>query len=271
MQWCRKADISSSGCLFEECLNQVWIVPWHSAIHLPIMASNKHSHLCSSTHFFSARLFSCSPSRNHQFVYKVFAVMSHLILVFPWTQRWLCMDLYPSMQNTCFLGVVFFLVMIKGNRFQKHHLVFGGVFLRLYLCVRVCVLGGWELIFFFLHSLSLGLQPPTVLLPKKGVSRQLKGGTWVIFVGAGLHWYHWIMARAIIPSSLQQHQPTHLLQNIWQSDLQTFNYLIYEHSSLLLNHTFRCVSHSVWCSLAGLKGLDMYLTLAFISWFQCDF
>lgn len=125
------------------------------------------------------------------------------------------------------------------------------------ICVYVCVLGGWELIFFFLHSLSLGLQPPTVLLPKKGVSRQLKGGTWVIFVGAGLHWYHWIMARAIIPSSLQQHHPTHLLQNIWQSDLQTFNYLIYERSSLLLNHTFRCVSHCAWCLLAGLKSLKI--------------
>ncbi len=219
------------------------------------MASNKHSHLCSSTHFFSARLFSCSPSRNHQFVYKVFAVMSHLILVFPWTQRWLCMDLYPSMQNTCFLGVVFFLVMEKKETDSKNTIWYLEGYFCACICVYVCVCVRGVRTDFFLHSLSLGLQPPTVLLPKKGVSRQLKGGTWVIFVGAGLHWYHWIMARAIIPSSLQQHQPTHLLQNIWQSDLQTFNDLIYEHSSLLLNHTFRCVSHSVWCLLAGLKGL----------------
>ncbi len=149
MQWCRKADISSSGCLFEEFLNQVWIVPCYSAIHLPIMASNKHSHLCSSTHFFSARLFSCSPSRNHQFVYKVFAVMSHLILVFPWTQRWLCLDLYPSMQNTCFLGVVFFLVMKKRKQIPKTPSgIWRGIFAHVSVCTCVCVLGGWELIFF---------------------------------------------------------------------------------------------------------------------------
>ncbi len=184
--------------------------------------------------------------------------MSHLILVFPWTQRWLYGSV-PKYAECVFLGsclFCFFWSWKKGNRFQKHHLVFGGVFLRLYLCVRVCV-RGMRTDYFFLHSLSLGLQPPTVLLPKKGVSRQLKGGTWVIFVGAGLHWYHWIMSRAIIPSSLQQHHPTHLLQNIWQSDLQSFNYLIYERSSLLLNHTFRCVSHSVWCLLAGLKSLKI--------------
>ena len=143
-------------------------------------------------------------------------------------------DLYASMHNACSLGVVFFLIDVEkknGNRFQKHHLVFGGV----YLCVSLCVCWGWwwrEVILFFLHSSPLGLEPPATLLPKKGVSRQWKGGRGV----CGVCLWVWSFAAITgswpvlltLPVLLSSATLLLLLQNVWQNDLQTFNLLIYD-------------------------------------------
>lgn len=151
--WCiRKVDISSWGCL--------WGV-WYGLCHgthpfIYQLWPQPKSLIFTVWCTFSACLFyfSCSSSCNHQFVYKVFAVMSHLILVFPWTQRRLYGSV-PKYAECVFLGSCLFFVMEKkGNRFQKHHLVFGGVFLRLYLCARVCVRGVRTVFLFFFSSIA---------------------------------------------------------------------------------------------------------------------
>lgn len=146
--------------------------------------------------------------------------MSHLILVFPWTQR-----RFGQVCRMCVSWELSFLSWKKMETDSKNTIWYLEGYICVCICVYVRMCWGWE-VFFFLYSFPLGLQPPNVSLPKKGVSRRLKGGIGASICGCGASPVSLDRIQDYYPfytSTVPPHSPAPKYPTMWSPKIQRFD------------------------------------------------